>query len=293
MNSLTRFLASLVCLCLLFFSHCATAMVKGIYISQETLENTPYFTYLIKNAKAAGINTFVIDLDIPSKRYEQNIAILRENNINYVARIVMFPGGGTAAQIASQEIRQKKYNLVQHAIAYGAKQIQLDYIRYSSKQPPSHENAENVTRVMQWFKDRLAQQNIPLQVDVFGISSFGESMYIGQDLHLIGKVADGICPMVYPSHFQPFPQHFATPYQTVYSALESIRNQFDDKVPMKVIPYIELSNYHYPLSHNKKLAYIYAQIHAAEDADADGWYAWSPNNLYDNLFMVLKTYPVK
>src|ERR1044071_6841292 len=79
------------------------AAVKGIYVTQATLENTPFLTYLIRNAKASGINAFVVDMEIPSKRYEQNIALVRESGIKYVARIIMFPDGGTTAQIKNPD----------------------------------------------------------------------------------------------------------------------------------------------------------------------------------------------
>jgi hypothetical protein len=288
-----RILGLLAWFSLPFFLSPANAMVKGIYISQTTLEDTPYITYLVKHAKASGIDTFIIDMDIPSKRYQQNIEMVKNNGIRYVARITMFPGGGTPEQVASVPYREKKFKLVKAALGYGAKEIQLDYIRYNTKQPASSQHAINIQKIIQQFKDRLAEQKIPLQIDVFGISSYGEEKHIGQNIQLFSKSIDALCPMVYPSHYQPFPVHFATPYKTVYDSLMSIREQFDDKLPVKLYPYIELSNYHYPLSREKKLKYIYAQIQAAQDAGADGWYAWSPNNLYDNLFRVLETYPVK
>ena len=266
-------------------------MTKGIYITQANLEDTDYIKYLLKRAKAVGINTFVVDLEIPSKKYAQNIGLLKANHIIYVARITVYPGGGTPAQVASESYREKKYRLVKAALDYGAEQIQLDYIRYNTLQPASSQHAINIYNVIQWYKDRL--HNTPLQIDVFGISSFGEEKHIGQSIKLIAKVADVICPMVYPSHYQPFPKHFATPYETVYDSLISIKEQFDDDLPFKLYPYIELSNYHYPLSHEKKLKYIYSQIKAVQDAGADGWYAWSPQNKYDNLFQVLESYPVK
>jgi hypothetical protein len=103
-----------------------------------------------------------------------------------------------------------------------------------------------------------------------------------------------LCPMVYPSHYEPFRMHAVTPYETVYKSLMSIREQFDnEQLPFKLYPYIELSNYRYPLSRAKKLAYIYAQIQAVENAKADGWYVWSPHNWYDNLFLVMETHATK
>ena len=90
----------------------------------------------------------------------------------------------------------------------------------------------------------------------------------------------------------------------MFDSLKHIRRQFatnnaetnnteadkdnNGKMPIKMYPYIELSNYHYPMSRPKTLQYIQAQIKAAHDAGADGWYAWSPHNRYDNLFKVLE-----
>lgn len=274
-----------------FFCSISIAFTKGIYLTQSTLENTSYLTYLIERSKKVGIDTFIVDLERSSKKYRTNIQLLKEHHIAYVARIVIFPDGGTPAQIASDAIREKKYALMQQAIQMGANQIQLDYIRYNTKQPPSSENAHRIHEIILWFKTRV---NVPLQIDVFGISSFGESKYIGQNIKLFSKTVDAICPMVYPSHYEPFRKHAVTPYETVFDSLIAIREQFKgDQLPFKLYPYIELSNYRYPLSHEKKLSYIYSQIQAVENANADGWYAWSARNKYDNLFQVLETKKVK
>lgn len=265
--------------------------VKGIYLTQWTFENTPLLNYLIKNAKRAGIDTFIVDLELPSKRYRDNIALLKENNITYVARIIMFPDGGTPQQITTPEIWQKKYSLVKQAVDWGANRIQLDYIRYNSKQPASSEHSKNIHKIIAWYKNKLAAQNIPLEVDVFGVTSLGESKHIGQNIVLFSQSVDAVCPMVYPSHYVPFPSHFRQPYETVYNSLSLIKQQFNNKMPIKVYAYIELSNYHYPMSREKTLEYIKAQIRAVKAAGADGWYAWSPHNRYDNLFRVLGTQP--
>jgi len=258
------------------------------------MEDTPYLNYLIQHSKALGISTFIIDLEKPDKKYHQNLALLKQNGINYVARIIMFPGGGTKAQITTPAIWQKKYALVQQAVDWGASQIQLDYIRYNTLQPGTAQNARDIHEIIKWYKAKLDTQRIPLQLDVFGIASYGPSIYIGQDIKLFSQSANVICPMVYPSHFEPFRQHAIAPYDTIHEALDALRDQFEeDKLPFKLYPYIELSNYRYPLSHQKRLEYILAEIHAAEDAGADGWYVWSPHNEYDPLFEVLENNKVK
>ena len=278
---------------MLFFhgSNASAALTKGIYITQSTMENTTLINYLIAHATKSGITTFIVDLDKPGTRYKNNIQLLKNNHISYVARITIFPGGGTPEQVHSEAYREKKYQLIKTALAYGANEIQLDYIRYNTKQRPSSQNSKDILKVIQWFKDRI---DVPLQIDVFGVSSFGESNYIGQSIKLFANSVDVICPMVYPSHYVPFDVHVKIPYKTVYDSLAAIRNQFDNnRLPFKLYPYIELSNYHYLLSHEKKLNYIYAQIQAAENAGADGWYVWSPHNKYDSLFQVLETRKVR
>lgn len=265
---------------------CAS-LVKGIYLTQTTLENTKYLNYLITNAKAAGIDTFVVDLEKISKKYAQNIALLKENNIHYVARVVVFPQGGRPEQITSPTYWAKRYNLMDAAVKYGAQQIQLDYIRYNTNQPASSKNAKNILHVVQWFKDKLKPSGVPLQADVFGISSFGESKHIGQNLRLMANSLDALCPMVYPSHFEPFKEHAVTPYKTIYTSLTALRSQFDYKPSIKIYAFIEISNYRYPLPGDKRHAYVIAEMKAVKDAGVDGWYVWSAHNKYDYLFSLL------
>ena len=85
--------------------------VKGIYVTQYNLENTAFLNHLIKHAKSSGIDTFVVDLELPSTRYKNNIALLKANHINYIARIIMFPDGGKADQIKNPAYWQRKYKL--------------------------------------------------------------------------------------------------------------------------------------------------------------------------------------
>lgn len=262
--------------------------IKGIYVTQWNAENTAFLNHLIKRAKASGINTFVVDLEAPSKRLEQNVELLEDNHIRYVARITMFPGGGTPSQIENPAVWQKKYALVQKAIEYGADEIQLDYIRYNTKQKPSSDNSKRIMEIISWYKNKVSGQNIPLQVDVFGVAGFGESKYIGQNVKLFSQSVDAICPMVYPSHYTPFPKHFQQPYETVYSSLKGVKEQIDDKMPVKMYAYIELTNYHFPMTRPKTIEYIKEQLRAVNNAGANGFYAWSPHNRYDNLFNILE-----
>lgn len=291
MSKSYRWIVFLLCAILAFSSKAFanSGLVKGIYVTQSSLENTVFLENLIKHAKASGIDTFVVDLDEPCTRYGENIKLVKESGIRYVARITMFPGGGNRTQLRNPEVWQKKFALVQDAVNYGASAIQLDYIRYNTHQIPSDSNIKDVKAIIDWYRAQLAKQKIPMQIDVFGIASFGESKYIGQSIKQFANSVDAICPMVYPSHYSPFPQHFQQPYKTVYDSIGGVHKQIGDS-PVRIYAYIELSNYHYPMSHAKTLDYIKAQVAAVKDSGADGWYAWSPHNRYDNLFYLLENH---
>lgn len=268
----------------------ALAKTRGIYITQDTLEDTKKITYIIKRAKAVGINTFVIDYVHGSKRYTENIELVKSSGLKYVARIVIFPDGAkNKAQMFSDSYREKKFELMKQAIALGASEIQIDYIRYSSKNRPSDQNAQDVRSTVKWFRDKLRAYNnkIPMQMDVFGITSFHPEKRIGQYPKVFADTVDQLNPMVYPSHYEPYKLYSSQPYKTVHSSLLSLKDQLKDQPPVKIIAFIEASNYRYPLPGGKKPHYVNEEIQAVEDSNVDGWYFWSANNIYEHVFNVL------
>ena len=100
-------LSFLSCALLVTTNMTYAGLVKGIYLTQTTLEDTGLLNYLIANAKKAGITTFVVDLELPSKKAEQNTALIKDHGIQYVARIIMFPGGATKDQLTNKVIWEK------------------------------------------------------------------------------------------------------------------------------------------------------------------------------------------
>ena len=60
--------------CAIFYSvsACALDQLRGIYITQDTMKNGSYLSYLIRRSKEVGINTFVIDLERLTNYYSKN-----------------------------------------------------------------------------------------------------------------------------------------------------------------------------------------------------------------------------
>lgn len=269
----------------------AFSWVKGIYITQPTLERTSRVKKLIQQARSVGLNTFVVDYNRRSKRYNQNIKLIEKNGLLYVARIVMFPHGAVHSQVISKAYLAKKYALIKTAVALGAHAIQLDYIRYKKSQRSSPENAKYIYNVIKSVRDRLKGTHVQLQIDIFGVAATKPSNTIGQDPEMFAPLLNAICPMVYPSHYEPFRYHAVRPYETVYKSLTDLRENLKNFPDVKIYAYIELYNYRYPMGRDTKIKYILAQLRAVRDSHADGYYVWSARNKYSILFSILKAYP--
>ncbi len=283
-------------LALLSFISSAMAWDKGIYLTQYMLEKPEKLDYFIREAKATGINTFVIDHDFYSSHYASALAKVKAAGIRHVARIVVFSDGGNAEQIHSVAHLEEKFKLVDEAIKAGADAIQLDYIRYSSKEPANPQHAKDIYQIIKWFKVKINAAHVPMEIDIFGEVSYYPSMHIGQDIKMFSDSVDGVNPMVYPSHFWPYQKYSAEPYQTVNKSLNALVGQFNNKAPFKVHAFIEATNFHYlkKTSDADKQKYLLQEIRAVEDANnVSGWYVWSANNVYDNLFKVLKNNKTK
>lgn len=269
---------------------------KGIYLTQYTAENPQKLDHFISEAKATGINTFVIDHDYYSSRYEPAIAKVKAAGLKYVVRIVVFSNGATVKQIRSVAHWEEKYKLIEDAIKAGADAVQLDYIRYSSKEPADPQHAKDVYQIIKWYKAKINAHKLPMEIDIFGEVSYYPSMHIGQDIKMFADSVDGVNPMVYPSHYWPYQKYSTEPYKTVNNSLNALTHQFNHNPPFKVHAFIEAANYHYlkKYSNTQKQKYLLEEIRAVEDAKAvAGWYVWSANNVYDNLFQVLRNNKIK
>jgi hypothetical protein len=262
---------------------------QGIYLQQGVAQSPKRLDHLMNSSLEVGVNTLVVDLWAPTPNYKKAIERIQQRGLQYVPRITMFPDGGKHEQIVSRAYWETRWKLASYAIDLGAKDIQLDYIRYSSKTDASPENAKHVREVLRFFRKRINERGARLQIDVFGEVSYAPSLHIGQDMALFAPEIDAVCPMVYPSHYEPYEEHVKVPYETVYGSLTSLKQQMGaQQVP--VFAYIELFNHRFKLTPAERVKYIRDQLRAVREANAEGWLAWSAGNRYDLLFEILRRF---
>jgi hypothetical protein len=268
--------------------HAEKPQIRGIYINSGVAMSTRKLHRLAKQAKAVGINTFIMNYVPRSPRYRKNVKWVESQGIQYIPRIVMYPGGGTHEQLTSASLLEKRMAKINATIDLGAKEVQLDYIRYSSRNAASPENAKIVAGILETIKQRVHKRGVQLQIDIFGIAAHRPSVRIGQDVRLMGAHVDAICPMVYPSHYEPYREHSEDPYGTIKESLDALVAQLHGHGHVRIYPYIEAYNYRYPMNKEQRIAYIREELRAARDSHADGWMVWSAKNSYGNLFAALR-----
>ena len=262
--------------------------IRGLFISQHTVHNKTKFNNLITAAELAGLNTLITDLHVVNRPYKRHIKALADHNrLRYVARIIVFPKGGSVAEVTSRAYVDKRIKLALQAVELGADEILLDYIRYSIKQPSSKKNSGDILRVIQRFRRALAPSGVKLTIATFGDACFKPSESIGQDIPLFANSIDAVYPMLYPSHYEPFRKHAQDPHYTLLSSLQSLAKQMIDRKALATIPFIELWNYRYSMNEEQRIKYVREQIRGVREGGAQGWIAWSAGNHYETLFKAL------
>lgn len=244
------------------------------------------------------------------------LKVLEENKIYVIARIVVFKDPLLAKACPDLAVRNGKgelwsdrkgthwvdpynrkvwdYNLeiAKEAAEMGFKEIQFDYIRFTSDGNISEcrypaDNGETKSEVIGKFlkqaKEILEPLGVKVSADVFGLTcSAKDDLGIGQDFVLIAQNVDIICPMVYPSHYYKGQYNIADPdskpYETIlHSLLDAKEKLAKAQVNTVVRPWLQDFSL---LSHYNRQE-LMAQIHAVEDVGLNQWLFWNPQNNYD------------
>lgn len=242
---------------------------------------------------------------------------LRERNLYSIARIVVFEDPILAEKRPELAIKDSSngdlwrtwnglawvnahrsevwdYNiaLAVEAANMGFDEIQLDYIRFPSDGPLNRaeygvpQNSETRPAAIGQFLSRMADALAPthsyLAADVFGLTLWElEDGGIGQNLEVVSKYLDYVCPMVYPSHFYPGSMGFDIPNNHPYEVILWSLEAGEKRVPehkAKMRPWIQDFSYGEGIDYGANE--VRRQIDAANDFGPVGWMVWNAANVY-------------
>ncbi|TVR51869.1 MAG: hypothetical protein EA421_14795 [Gemmatimonadales bacterium] len=184
--------------------------------------------------------------------------------------------------------------VAREVVEIGFPEIQWDYIRFPDR--PAREMAEAVfpgsegrprsaavRDFLRWTGEALADLEVPLTADVFGVTTTAiHDVGIGQLWEEFIDVVDAALPMVYPSHYWEgsygFARPNAHPYEIVRRALsDAIRRTRPIEGAGRIIPWLQdfsLGDPRYGVPE------VRAQILATYDAGLQEWILWNSAGRY-------------
>lgn len=328
-----RYIAALLLLLLTGCNEEDASQIKSIFMTKVNLED---IDRIKSTLNAYHGNAVVIDvkddrgrivegLDVPSYKVsriprtsdiKEVVEELKNNKIYPIARVICFmskdqsdwciksPDGSVWKdkgnllwlEFENPEVWKYLKDICVSSIRAGFKEVQLDYVRFSTTLPFLNEGSDerivNMNKFIKYIADAVHNAGGKLSVCVFGCTidkscDMGKdtpltkksSRILGQSYVDIAKLADAICPMIYPSHFQKgtpsgIEEPDLHPYETVSEALR-LSNVMLEKHGIKnsiVRPYLQAFTATWLKSHREYgVSEIKEQIEAARKRGISQW----------------------
>ena len=261
---------------------------RGIYINNAVARDTGRFAAYVRQAKANGLNTLVVDVQprMPSSR---SMRLAREAGLYLVARVVVFEYGLKVYPPPLPHL-EKVVHAAERAAIGGFMEIQLDYIRFADRSKklgvPLADRYRTIASFLKLFSERLRPHGVRIGADVFGRIAFNRNDIIGQKLEIFAPHLDTIYPMLYPSHFYGDPKYQRDPYRAIYDGNRSSLRRVGHQ--SKIVAYIQGFDMKVKLSGLSYVNYIQRQIKAAEDSKSQGFIVWNAHNRYAPFYRALR-----
>ncbi len=177
----------------------------------------------------------------------------------------------------------------------GFDEIQYDYIRFPTDglnlgdaryrwRDPGMDMESAIVSFLRHIRSRL---DAPISIDIYGANGwYRTGARTGQEVELLARYVDVICPMYYPSHFeQDFLAHEPPeqrPYRIYYQGTQ--RNDLIARGRIVVRPYVQ--SFYLNVSYDRKYYgadYVRLQVEGVRDAGNPGLTYWNNVGRYDEI----------
>lgn len=199
------------------------------------------------------------------------------------------------ADPANPEVQDYNLAIAREVVSLGVDEVQFDYIRFPAEgdtasivysfdiaATPKH---EIITTFLKRAKETLAPLGALVSLDCYGVVAWDEERDVqitGQRLEDLGKYADAISPMLYPSHFYPpFNGHMYPawePYYFVHQGVLKTARKIGEGGAV-VRPWLQA--FPYKVKHKYGPDYVTTQLFASHEVGGHGYMLWNAQNDYD------------
>jgi len=195
----------------------------------------------------------------------------------------------------SEKVWEYNVAIAKEIIARGFDEVQFDYIRF----PTDGANLDDAryrwkdagmdmeSALMSFLSYARANIAAPISIDIYGANGWYRSgVRTGQDVELLARYVDAICPMFYPSHFEQtfmaFEPAVRRPYR-IYK-IGTLRNSYISRKRVVVRPYVQAFylNVRYDRAWYSP-AYVALEVDGVRDASNEGLLFWNNSGRYDDV----------
>lgn len=186
----------------------------------------------------------------------------------------------------SKQVREYLLKVAEEVVRRGITSIAFDYIRFPTDGAVERIRLTEVkgprygaiVEFLRMVKDEIGDE-AEIGVCVFGFSVWYRMKTEGQDVSKMGEYIDVLYPMLYPSHFGWSFKRWDNDYWRNYWIYFDSVKEAGTKLPphVKVMPFVQGFDF---LAENFNSDYVFAQIHGAVAARADGFLIWNAGGDY-------------
>ncbi|HHU37023.1 MAG TPA: hypothetical protein GXZ47_07320 [Treponema sp.] len=195
----------------------------------------------------------------------------------------------------SEDVWEYTIAISKELIARGFDEIQFDYIRFPTdgKNLPDAQyrweeaGMDKESALMSFLSYARSHINAPISIDIYGANGwYRTGARTGQDVELLARYVDVICPMFYPSHFeQQFLAHKPAVDRTYRIFFHgSYRNAIIARNHVIIRPWVQA--FYLNVSYDRAYYnpdYVQRQIFGARDSINQGYTYWNNSGRYEDL----------
>lgn len=288
-----------------YLAYNSTAIPLALEIGADKRPATTWLPALIDTLQAHGIYSIARIVVFKDRQLAERKPELAIRHVN--GSVWRDNKGGAWVNPYDRRVWEYNVAIAREALDMGFSELQWDYVRFpdvttrmrSVMTYPGSNNvarAQNIRDFIQFTKEQLADYQVPVTADVFGLVTHLEGdVEIGQHWETVISVADVVLPMIYPSHYSSGLYGFARPHANPYEivrlattdAIERTRWVRDSTggTVGEVMPWLEAMSIR-GLTYGA--AELREQIQGAYDAGARSWALWNPGSKYAEFVDALR-----
>lgn len=195
----------------------------------------------------------------------------------------------------SEKVWEYNVAIAREIVARGFDEVQFDYIRFPTDGANladarfrwQDKGMDRESALMSFLSYARSHIDAPISIDIYGANGwFRSGVRTGQDVELLSRYVDAICPMFYPSHFEQdflaYPPADQRPYR-IYR-LGTLRNSYISRKKAVIRPYVQafFLNVRYDREYYSP-RYVSLQVDGVRDSRNEGLTFWNNAGRYDDI----------